>query len=365
MRIGIPTEIKDDEYRVALTPTGARTLASAGHQVLVQSGAGLGSRFSNDEYAAAGAELTVDAAEVWGSSDLVCKVKEPIAAEYGYLRSDLSLFTYLHMAADRPLTDAMLESGIDSIAYENVTAPDGSLPLLAPMSEIAGRLATQVGAHALLRHHGGRGVLLSGVPGTEQARVVVIGGGVAGRNAVEMAVGLGADVTVLDVSIPVLRHYDDIFGGRVHALYSTKEVIEEQLATATLVIGAVLIPGAKAPKLVSTETIHTMVEGSVLVDIAVDQGGCFEPTRPTTHHEPTFREGPALMYCVANMPGAVPRTATMALTNATLPYIGQIAEHGIHEAMQRDPGLRDGYCTGGGELHLRGVAEAHGLPCAS
>lgn len=361
MKIGVPREVKADEYRVSVTPTGARSLVNAGHEVRVEKGAGAGAFFPDEDYEAAGATLVDDAAAAW-DNELVIKVKEPIEQEYQFLRRDLQLFTYLHMAADRPLTDAMLNSGVESIAYENVTERDGSLPLLAPMSEIAGRLGTIVGTNTLLKHNGGRGMLLGGVPGTEKCKVVIIGGGVAGKNAAEMAVGLGADVTILDVSIPTLRRYDDMWGGRVQTLVSTPEVIEEQLAGAQLVIGAVLIPGARTPKLVRTETIEKMQEGSVLVDIAVDQGGCFEPTHPTTHGDPTFRVGNALMYCVANMPGAVPRTSTLALTNATLPFALDIANKGMRKAAAEDPRLEAGYCTADGALYLGGVAAAHDLP---
>lgn len=360
MKIGVPKEIKPDEYRVAITPSGVKTLTGLGHDVLVQCGAGAGAFFPDSEYAAAGATLVEEAGELWAASDLVYKVKEPIAPEYGFLREDLSLFTYLHMAADHALTEVMLSSGVNSIAYESVTE-HGTLPLLAPMSEIAGRLAAQVGAEALLRHNGGRGVLLGGIPGTRKAKTVVIGGGVVGTQAAQLALGLGSQVTVMDISLPRLRELDAQYGGHMETLVSTPGNIEHAIADADLVIGAVLVPSARAPKVVSTEMIMNMQEGAVLVDVAVDQGGCFEPTHPTTHHDPTFKVGPALLYCVANMPGAVPRTGTIGLSNATLPYTIEIAQFGLLEAARRDERLATGLCTAGGRLTLQGVAQAWNL----
>ncbi|NMR20735.1 alanine dehydrogenase [Cellulomonas fimi] len=361
MRVGVPTETKNHEYRVALTPAGAHQLVSRGHEVLVQRGAGEGSANPDDAYAAAGATLVDTAAEVWRAAELVCKVKEPIAAEYGYLRPDLALFTFLHLAADRPGTEAVLDSGATAIAYETVRAPDGTLPLLAPMSEVAGRLSVQVGAYHLMKNEGGEGLLLGGVPGVAPGRVVIIGGGVAGRHAAELALGLRAEVTVLDVSLPKLRELDTAFGGRVHTLASSAYTLEQEVLGADLVIGAVLVPGARAPRLVSDELVGRMRPGSVLVDVAVDQGGCFESTRPTTHAEPTFRVRGSVFYCVANMPGAVPVTSTRALTNATLPYVTALADRGWRDALAEDRGLALGLTAHAGTLYDPGVADAHGL----
>ena len=361
MRIGIPTEVKDHEYRVALTPAGARALVDAGHEVLVQSGAGLGSGEPDEAYRAAGARIVAEAADAW-SAELVCKVKEPVAAEYQQLRDDLTLFTFLHLAASRPCTEALLEAGATGIAYETVQLADRSLPLLAPMSEIAGRLATQAGAHHLLKSAGGRGVLLGGVPGARPGRVVVIGGGSAGRNATEMAVGLHAEVSVLDVDLVRLRELDARFAGRVRTLASTAHAIEEAVVEADLVIGAVLVAGGRAPTLVSNELVGRMRPGSVLVDIAIDQGGCFEDSRPTTYSEPTFAVHDSLLYCVANMPGAVPVTSTHALTAATLPYVLAMAGQGWLEAARSDPALAAGLNTHDGVLLHPGVAAAHGMP---
>ncbi|NNG36131.1 alanine dehydrogenase [Nakamurella aerolata] len=368
MRIGVPTEVKNHEYRVALTPAGAHQLVAAGHQVLVQSGAGAGSRITDEEYTEAGAEVVyaADADQaadrVWGESELVVKVKEPIASEYHRLRPDLTLFTYLHLAADRPLTEALLAAGTTSIAYETVQLPDRTLPLLAPMSEIAGRLAPQVGAYHLMRNEGGRGVLLGGVPGVVGAKVVVLGGGVSGMHAAEIALGMRADVTVLDLSIPVLRRLDSHFSGQVKTLASTAYSIADQVRQADLAIGAVLVPGAKAPKLVSNALVAEMLPGSVLVDIAVDQGGCFEDSHPTTHDNPTFRVHESVFYCVANMPGAVPRTSTFALTNATLPYVSAVARSGWRAALSADPALALGLHTHAGTLTNEPVGQAHQLP---
>jgi alanine dehydrogenase len=364
MRIGVPTEIKNNERRVALTPAGVDALTRQGHQVHVQSGAGVGSRISDDAYRAAGATLVDDAATVWADADLLVKVKEPIAAEYPHLRDDLLLFTYLHLAADRPLTDALLAAGTTGIAYETVQLPDRSLPLLAPMSEVAGRLSIVVGAHTLLAGSGGRGVLLGGVPGTPPARVVVIGGGVAGEHAASNALGLGARVTVVDRSIPRLRHLEAQFSGRIETRASTRFDIAELVAEADLVIGSVLIPGAAAPKLVTDDMVRGMRDGAVLVDIAIDQGGCFEHSRPTTHDDPTFAVHNTRYYCVANMPGAVPETSTRALTNATLPYITAIAEQGWDAASASDPALAHGLNTRAGQVAHAAVAEALGLTVA-
>jgi alanine dehydrogenase len=359
MQIGIPTERKNHEYRVAVTPAGVHHLAAEGHRVLVQAGAGLGSAITDSAYRAAGATIVDTAEEVW-ASDLVCKVKEPIASEYGYLRRDQVLFTYLHLAADRACTDALMSAGTTSIAYETVQLPDGSLPLLAPMSEVAGRLAPQVGAYHLMRSQGGRGLLPGGVPGVEPAKVVIIGGGVAGRHAAEIALGMRADVTVLDVSLPRLRELDVAFGGRVRTVASSAYAIEAAAVDADLVVGAVLVTGAKAPKLVSNDLVSRMRSGAVLVDIAVDQGGCFEDTRPTTHAEPTFAVHDTIFYCVANMPGAVPATSTRSLTNATLPYLDKLAGLGWQEAVSADVALAAGLTTHDGTLLNEAVALAHG-----
>ncbi|MBZ2197811.1 alanine dehydrogenase [Occultella gossypii] len=361
MRIGVVTEVKNSEFRVALTPAGAHELILAGHDVSVQEGAGVGSSFADDAYAAVGARIVADAADVWASSELLLKVKEPVRQEYPMLRADLVLFTYLHLAADEDLTRALLAAGTTAIAYETVQLPDRSLPLLAPMSEVAGRLSVQVGAYQLMKDEGGRGVLLGGVPGTPRAKVVIIGGGVAGEHAAEIAIGMLADVTVLDVSVPRLRALEARFGPRVHTLRSNPYTVAEETSAADLVIGAVLVPGARAPKLVTDEMIARMNPGTVLVDIAVDQGGCFEGTRPTTYADPTFRVHDSTFYCVANMPGAVPITSTIALTNVTLPYIATIATHGWEVALGRHPELRPGVSTTGGLLTSEPVAHAHGL----
>jgi len=360
MRIGVPREIKNREYRVSVTPAGAHRLVSAGHEVLVEAGAGLGSAIPDEQYVAAGASLVPTAADAW-SADLVCKVKEPVAAEYGLLRDDLVLFTFLHLAADRAGTDALLAAGTTAIAYETVRLPDGSLPLLAPMSEVAGRLATQVGAYHLMKNEGGRGVLLGGVPGVDAAKVVVIGGGVVGRHAATIAVGMRADVTVLDVSVPRLRELDAELGGRVRTIASSAWAVERELVDADLVVGAVLVPGAKAPHVVSNDLVARMRPGSVLVDVAVDQGGCFEDTHPTTHDEPTYAVHGSVLYAVANMPGAVPVTSTVALTNVTAPYLAALAG-GWRTALAADPVLAGGLTTHAGELYSEPVAAAHGLP---
>lgn len=362
MRISVPTEIKNNEYRVALTPAGVHDLVAAGHDVYVQRGAGVGSSMTDDEYAEAGATLLDDAADVWARAELLLKVKEPIASEYEHFRDDLVLFTYLHLAADRPLTERLVADRVTAIAYETVQLPGGGLPLLAPMSEVAGRLAPTVGAATLMRSAGGLGLLMSGVPGTRPATVTVIGGGVAGANAAVIAAGLGADVTIFDTNIQRLRYLDDHFEGRVKTAASNPLDLDRAVVASDLVIGSVLIPGAKAPKLVTNDMVRRMRPGSVLVDIAVDQGGCFEDTRPTTHAEPTFRVHDSVFYCVANMPGAVPNTSTSALTNATMPYIRRITALGWEKALAADPALAGGLNTTSGSVVNAGVAAAHGLP---
>ncbi len=364
MRISVPSEVKNNEFRVALTPSGVHDLVGNGHEVFVQRGAGVGSSMPDDEYADAGATLLDDAAEVWARAELLLKVKEPIASEYGYFRDDLVLFTYLHLAADRPLTERLLSDGVTAIAYETVQLPGGGLPLLAPMSEVAGRLAPMVGAHTLMRSSGGRGLLMSGVPGTRSSRVTVIGGGVAGANSAVIAAGMGADVTVFDTNVARLRMLDDHFQGRVKTAASNPLDLDRAIVDSDLVIGSVLIPGSKAPKLVTNDMVARMRPGSVLVDIAVDQGGCFADTHPTTHDDPTFAVHETMFYCVANMPGAVPNTSTSALTNATLPYIRQVAGRGWRDALRADAALAAGLNTTHGKVTNAGVATAHGLDLA-
>jgi alanine dehydrogenase len=360
LRIGVAKEIKPDEYRVALTPAGALELTNAGHDVVVETDAGDGSSFPDDAYTRVGARIgTVD--EVWESTDMVLKVKEPIASEYGRLREGLILFTYLHIAADEPLTRALVDSGIAGVAYETVETSNRALPLLAPMSEVAGRLSAQAGAYFLERPLGGRGLLLGGIPGVAPGRVVIVGGGIVGYNAAVIALGLGAQVTILERSIDRMRHLDEVLSGRVSLLMSSRLQIEESVAHADLVIGAVLIPGALAPKLVTRDMIAGMRQGAVVVDVAIDQGGCFETSRPTTHSEPVYVVDGVTHYCVANMPGAVPITSTKALTNATLPYVEQIAEHGLRDAVTRDPALAKGVNVLDGKVTYEAVAEAHGL----
>ncbi len=360
MRIGVAKEIKPQEYRVALTPAGARELVQGGHEVLVEEGAGVGSAFPDATYERAGATIaSVD--DVWERAELLLKVKEPIAPEYPRLRSGLTLFTYLHIAADEPLTRALVDSGITAIAYETVETDRGALPLLAPMSEIAGRLAPQAGAHHLEKPKGGRGLLLGGVAGVAQGRVVVIGGGIVGYNAAVIALGLGAQVTILERSVDRMRHLEEILSGRVTLLMSSSLQVEESLKEADLVIGAVLIPGALAPKLVTREMLGAMKEDSVLVDVAIDQGGCAETSRPTTHDDPVYTVDGVIHYCVANMPGAVPITSTRALTNVTLPYVEAIAELGVVGAIHLDPALARGVNVVGGRVTYEAVAEAHGF----
>lgn len=360
--VGIPREVKNNEFRVAITPAGVHELVRHGHQVVIERDAGAGSSIADAEFVAAGARILPTADEVWATADLVLKVKEPIAEEYHRLRKDQTLFTYLHLAASRECTDALLKSRTTAIAYETVETVNRRLPLLAPMSEVAGRLAPQVGAYHLMRSVGGRGVLPGGVPGTAPGRAVVIGGGVSGWNATQIAVGMGFHVTLLDRDIDKLREADKIFGTKVQTIVSNAYELERAVVEADLVIGAVLIPGAKAPKLVTNALVAKMKPGSVLVDIAIDQGGCFEDSHPTTHAEPTFQIHDSVFYCVANMPGAVPNTSTYALTNATLPYIVALANLGWTEALRRDPALAKGLNTHDGQVTYGSVAEAHGLP---
>ncbi len=369
MRVGIPTEIKNNEYRVAITPAGVAELVHRGHEVIVQAGAGEGSAIHDPDFTAAGARLVDTADEVWAEADLLLKVKEPIEPEYSRMRKGQVLFTYLHLAASRPCTEALLASGTTSIAYETVqtTGSDGSvaLPLLAPMSEVAGRLSAHVGAYHLMRTQGGRGVLMGGVPGVAPAVVVVIGGGMAGDNAAAVAWGMGAHVTVFDLNVNALRKIDAEYGGAIETRYSSRLELESAVKQADLVIGAVLVPGAKAPKLVTNETVAQMKPGAVLVDIAIDQGGCFEDSKPTTHDEPTFKVHDSVFYCVANMPGAVPRTSTFALTNATMPYVLKLADKGWKAACAADPALAKGLSTHEGKLLNHQVGEALDLPDVS
>ena len=360
MRIGVAKEIKPQEYRVALTPAGARELVQRGHKVAVETGAGDGSAFPDEAYERIGARIaSVD--DVWDSSDLLLKVKEPIATEYPRLRDGLTLFTYLHIAADEPLTRALVDSGVAAVAYETVETDRGALPLLAPMSEVAGRLAAQAGAHYLEKPLGGRGLLLGGVAGVAPGKVVVIGGGIVGYNAAVIALGLGAQVTILERSVDRMRHLEEVLHGRVSLLMSSTLQTEESLKDADVVIGAVLIPGALAPKLVTRELVREMKPGSVLCDVAIDQGGCAETSRPTTHDDPVYTVDGVIHYCVANMPGAVPITSTKALTNVTLPYVEAIADHGLAEAVRHDTTLARGVNVLGGKVTYEAVAEAHDL----
>ncbi|WP_446222023.1 alanine dehydrogenase [Nocardia sp. IBHARD005] len=361
MRIGVPKEVKNNEFRVAITPIGVHELVSNGHHVIIEAGAGVGSSIPDSEYLAAGAQILADADAVWAEAELVLKVKEPVAQEYHRLREGLVLFTYLHLAADRPLTEQLLAQRVTAIAYETVQLPSGTLPLLYPMSEVAGCLAPQVGAHALMRPYGGRGVLLGGVGGVDQADVVIIGAGVAGQNAANIALGMGAHVTLLDTDLDKLRMSFWRYNNRVRGLASSKLAIAEQVRAADMVIGAVLIPGAAAPKLVSNELVAQMKPGSVLVDIAVDQGGCFADTHPTTHADPTYQVHASTFYCVANMPGSVPHTSTYALTNATLPYVVALAGKGSERACAEDPSLALGLNTHAGNVTNAQVAAAHDL----
>jgi len=359
MKVGVPKEIKTLEFRVGMTPAGVRELVHDGHEVVVETNAGLGIGMTDADYEKAGATVLGTAEEVFAAAELIIKVKEPQLSECAMLRDDQVLFTYLHLAADPAQTKALVESGTTAIAYETVTADDGSLPLLTPMSEVAGRLSIQSGAYHLQKANGGRGVLLGGVPGVMPGKVVIIGGGVSGTNAADMAIGLGAEVTILDRSLPRLREIDDIFGGRIHTVYSTKDEIDNLVTEADLVVGAVLIAGAAAPKLVSAQNVKDMHSGAVMVDISIDQGGCFETSRPTTHAEPTYVVDDVVHYCVTNMPGAVPRTSTFALTNATLPFVKALANYGWREALSRDPHLANGLNVHAG--HVNHEAVAHDL----
>ena len=363
MRVAVPSEVKNHEYRVAITPVGVAELVHHGHEVFVQSGAGLGSSISDDEYVAQGATIVPSAAETWAIGEMVLKVKEPVPEEFGFLRDDLLLFTYLHLAADKAGTDALLAAGTTAIAYETVQLPSGLLPLLYPMSEVAGCLAPQVGAHAMMKAQGGRGVLMGCVGGVPNAKVVVLGGGIAGQNAANVALGMGADVTILDTDLDKLRNTFWRYENRVHGIVSSKLSIREQVLAADMVIGTVLIPGAKAPKLVTNEMVAQMKPGSVLVDVAIDQGGCFEDSRPTTHSDPTFMVHDSVFYCVANMPGAVPNTSTWALTNATLAYALQLADKGWKRACKENRPLSLGLNVHAGQITYPAVADAFGLPC--
>jgi alanine dehydrogenase len=362
VRIGIPSEVKNNEYRVAITPVGVSELVAHGHEVLIQKGAGLGSSITDEEFVAQGARIVDAADHLWGEAEMVLKVKEPVEEEYHRLREDLTLFTYLHLAADQPLTEELLAKRVTAIAYETVQLPSGMLPLLYPMSEVAGCLAPQVGAHAMMRAHGGRGVLMGGVGGVANAKVVVLGAGVAGQNAANIALGMGAEVTMLDTDLDKLRMSFWRYDNRVRQIASSALSVREQVLAADLVIGTVLIPGKRAPKLVTQEMVAQMKPGSVLVDVAIDQGGCFEGSRPTTHADPTFTVHNSTYYCVANMPGAVPNTSTWALTNATLPYAVKLADQGWRAASRADKALALGLNTIAGQLTCPGVAEAFDLP---
>jgi alanine dehydrogenase len=365
VRVGVPKEVKNHEYRVAITPVGVHELVEHGHEVFVERNAGVGSSIPDHEYEAAGAKLLDSADEVWGTAETVLKVKEPVAEEYHRLREGLVLFTYLHLAADRPLTEELVTRKVTAIAYETVQLPSGGLPLLYPMSEVAGCLAPQVGAYSLMKAQGGRGVLMGGVGGVANAKVVIIGAGVSGQNAANIALGMGADVTLLDTDLDKLRMSFWRYNNRVHGLASSKLAIRQQVLEADMVIGAVLIPGAKAPKLVTNDLVAEMKPGSVLVDIAVDQGGCFEDTHPTTHADPTYQVHNSTFYCVANMPGAVPNTSTYALTNATLPYVVALADKGWQRACRDDRSLALGLNTHAGALTNAPVGEAHDLAAVS
>ncbi|HEY9504140.1 MAG TPA: alanine dehydrogenase [Pyrinomonadaceae bacterium] len=361
MIVGLPKEIKDNEYRVGLTPAGVRALKDAGHEIIVETNAGGGSGFEDTLYQRAGGTIVNSADEVWAKADMVVKVKEPIAPEYPRMREGQLLFTYLHLAPDRELTKQLVERKVTGIAYETITDRRGTLPLLTPMSEVAGRMAIQVGAHYLEKMSGGRGILLGGVPGVPAARVVIIGGGVVGTNAAKIAVGMGAHVTIIDNNLDRLRELDDIFLSKISTLASSAYMIHDAISTADLIVGAVLVPGAAAPKLVTKSMLKDVPNGAVVVDVAVDQGGCIETTHPTTHSNPTYYVEGVLHYCVANMPGAVPRTSTFALTNATLPYALKLANKGFHDAINSDPGLKDGVNTYAGHCTYEAVALAQGI----
>ncbi|MEV4122588.1 alanine dehydrogenase [Micromonospora sp. NPDC049645] len=361
MKVGIPREVKNHEYRVAITPAGVNEFTRSGHQVFVESGAGVGSSITDEEFAAAGATILATADEVWQTAELVLKVKEPIAEEYHRMREGQVLFTYLHLAASKECTDALIDRRVTGIAYETVELPDRSLPLLAPMSEVAGRLAPQVGAFYMMRTGGGRGVLPGGVSGVYAAKTVVIGAGVSGMNAAAIALGLQSEVLLLDKNVARLRQADAIYRGHLQTVASNAYEVERAVLDADLVIGAVLVPGAKAPTLISNELVSRMKPGSVLVDIAIDQGGCFEDSRPTTHADPVYKVHESIFYCVANMPGAVPNTSTYALTNVTLPYALELANQGWREALRNDPALALGLNTHAGQVTYGPVAEAHGM----
>jgi alanine dehydrogenase len=363
--VGLPKEIKDNEYRVGLTPAGVRALSDAGHVVLVEKSAGEGSGFEDGLYQKAGGQIIDSADDVWGKADMIVKVKEPIAPEYPRMREGQLLFTYLHLAPDRKLTDELLKRKVTGIAYETITDRRGTLPLLTPMSEVAGRMAIQVGAHYLEKMAGGRGILLGGVPGVPAARVVIIGGGVVGTNAAKIAVGMGAYVTIIDNNLDRLRELDDIFLSKISTLASSAYMIHDAISNADLIVGAVLVPGAAAPRLVTRGMLKDVPNGAVIVDVAVDQGGCIETTHPTTHSDPTYYVEGVLHYCVANMPGAVPRTSTFALTNATLPYALTLANKGFFEAIRSDNGLKEGVNTYAGHCTYQAVAESQGLSYTS
>jgi alanine dehydrogenase len=363
MQIGVPREVKDHEFRVSVTPAGVREYRARGHQVLVQRSAGEGSGFADQQYAAAGAELVDSAAEVFDRAEMIVKVKEPVPAEYDLLRPEQLLFTYLHLAANAPLTHALIRNHVQAIAYETVQLDNGALPLLTPMSEVAGRMAVQVGAHYLEKAHGGSGTLLAGIPGVPGAEVVVIGGGVVGTNAAQIALGMGANVVIIDRSLERLRQLDTMLHGRVNTLASNAENVAAAVQRADLVVGAVLLPGAKAPKIVSEEMVAAMKPGSVIVDVAIDQGGCIATARPTTHSDPTYLTDGVVHYCVTNMPGAVPRTSTIGLSNAILPYGLVLADHGLYGAVSRDPELASGVNVINGRVTHPGVAEALGMDC--
>ena len=362
MIIGVPKEVKDHETRVGLVPSGVTALREAGHEVLVETHAGEGSSITDREYTQAGAAILESAAEVWRRADLVIKVKEPQPSEVAYFRPGLTLFTYLHLAPLPELTNRLLESRVNGVAYETIRERDGSLPLLTPMSEVAGRMSVQVGAQYLERPNGGRGILMGGVPGVAPGNVVILGGGIVGTNAAKIAVGLGAHVAIIDRNLNRLRELDDIFNGQVVTLASNAWTISENLKTADLVVGAVLIPGASAPRLVKREMIANMKRGAVVVDVAIDQGGCFETSHATTHTEPIYFVDGVLHYCVSNMPAAVPHTSTLALTNATFPYLLELANHGLERACERHPGLKEGVNTYNGYITYAGVAESQGRP---
>lgn len=366
MIVGVPKEIKNNENRVAITPAGVHAFVAAGHQVVVETGAGVGSGFTDDSYIEAGARIGANAADVWNSAAMVMKVKEPLPSEYEFFRSDLTLFTYLHLAPELELTNALVKSGVTAIAYETVQLPDRSLPLLTPMSEVAGRMSIQIGAHYLEKVYGGRGVLLGGVPGVPPARVVVVGGGIVGTNAARLALGLGAEVTILDTNVPRLRYLDEVFGGRLRTVMSNGYNLRAEIQGADLLVGAVLIPGARAPKLVTAEMVQGMNKGAVIVDVAIDQGGSIETIdRITTHSDPVYEKFGVLHYSVANMPGAVPRTSTLALTNVTIPYALQLANLGPLVAVRANDSLAKGVNTVNGKVTYEAVAKSLGVPYTS